>query len=159
MEHEEEYGKMTMAEKSWTEVSFGYFVLLSNNDKDLTPEELLDDYFGRTGIESVIKTAKEYVNLLPLCKWNVTTISGKILLDIIDLIIYLQLREKMAGENRAVTEMFGNAQSLMCHCDTNGTIKIETPNKKVKEFAKSLGTKIPAFIKLSELKKMAFGKM
>lgn len=157
MEHEEEYGKMSAAEKSWTEVSFGYFVLLSN--KDMTPAELLDDYFGRTGIESVIKTAKEYVNLLPLCKWNVTTISGKILLDIIDLIIYLQLREKMAGENRAVTEMFGNAQSLMCHCDANGTIKIETPNKKVKEFAKSLGTKIPAFIKLSELKKMAFGKM
>ena len=106
-----------------------------------------------------IKTAKEYVNLLPLCKWNATTISGKILLDVIDLIIYLQLREKLSGENGAVTEMFGNAQSLMCHCDANGTVKIETPNKKVKEFAKALGTNIPAFIRIPDLKKMATGKM
>ncbi len=65
MEHEEKYEKMNMAEKSWTEVSFGYFVPLSN--KEMTPHELLDDYFGRAEIESVIKTGKAYVNLLPLC--------------------------------------------------------------------------------------------
>ena len=46
MEHEEEYEKMNMAEKSWTEVSFGYFVPLSN--KGMTLHELLDDYSGRT---------------------------------------------------------------------------------------------------------------
>ena len=46
MEHEEEYEKKNMAEKSWTEVSFGYFVPLSN--KGMTLHELLDDYSGRT---------------------------------------------------------------------------------------------------------------
>ena len=50
--HPEEYEKMSMAEKTWTEVSFGYFVLLSNQDK--TSAALLDDYFGRTDIETVI---------------------------------------------------------------------------------------------------------
>ena len=37
---------MNMAEKSWTEVSFGYFVPLSN--KVMTLHELLDNYSGRT---------------------------------------------------------------------------------------------------------------
>ena len=156
-EHPDEYGKKNMKEKTWMEVSFGYFVLLSNEDK--TPPELLDDYFGRTDIETVIKTGKEYVNLLPLCKWNETTISGKILLDIIDLNIYLMLRKKMSGAKKAVTEMLGAAQSLMCHCDKNGIIKIETPNRQVKEMAKLMGAKIPAYMKLSELEKMALGKM
>ena len=91
----EEYESMKMREKTWMEVSFGYFVLLSN--EDMTPAGLLEDYFGRTDIESVIKTGKEYVNLLPLCKWNETTISEKMLLDIIDLNIYLMLRKKMSG--------------------------------------------------------------
>ena len=109
--------------------------------------------------ESVIKTGKEYVNLLPLCKWNETTISGKILLDIIDLNIYLMLRKKMSGTKKAVTEMLGTAQSLMCHCDKNGIIKIETPNKQVKEMAKLMGAKIPAYMKLADLEKMALGKM
>ena len=156
-EHPDEYEKMKMKEKTWTEVSFGYFVLLSNEEK--TPAALLDDYFGRTDIESVIKTGKEYVNLLPLCKWNETTISGKILLDIIDLNIYLMLRKKMSGAKKALTEMLGAAQSLMCHCDKNGIIKIETPNKQVKEMAKLMGAKIPAYMKLSDFEKMALGKM
>ena len=156
-EHAEEFEKMKMKDKTWTEVSFGYFVLLSNDDK--TPAGLLDDYFGRTDIETVIKTGKEYVNLLPLCKWNETTIRGKILLDIIDLNIYLMLRKKVSGAKKAVTEMLGTAQSLMCHCDKNGIIKIETPNKQVKEMAKMMGAKIPAYMKLSDLEKMALGKM
>ena len=109
-------------------------------------------------VEAVIKTGKEYVNLLPLCKWNATTISGKILLDMIDLIIYLQLRKRMAGTETSVTDMLGNAQSWMCHINTKGIVNIETPNKKVREMAKILNVKIPAYIHLSELKKMALGK-
>ena len=156
-EHQEEFEKMSMAEKTWTEVSFGYFVLLSNQEK--TPAELLDDYFGRAEIEAVIKTGKEYLNLLPLCKWNTTTISGKILLDVIDLIIYLMLRKRLSGTSTAITDMLGNAQSLMCHSDANGNIKIETPNKQLKEAAKKIGASIPAYMKLSNLKKMAYGNV
>lgn len=153
--HPVEYEEMSMAEKTWTEVSFGYFVLLSNQEK--TPAAMLDDYFGRTDIETVIKTGKEYVNLLPLCKWNAVTIAGKILLDIIDLIVYLQLRKKMAGTDTAITEMLGNAQSLMCHRTKNGDITIETPNKQLKEMAKKLGAEIPANLKIEQLRQTALG--
>ncbi len=82
MAHRDEYDRMGMAEKTWTEVSFGY--------------------------------------------WNATTISGKIQLDIIDLIIYLQLRKRMAGMETSVTEMLGNAQAWMCHLDTKETKNINT---------------------------------
>ena len=125
----------------------------------MTTQELLDAYFGRTKIESAIKTSKEYVNLLPLCKWNFITICGKILLDIIALIIYLQLRARTSGTKTSITELFGSAQALMCHCDANKTIKVDTPNKQVKQLAKALGAKIPAYIKLPELRKMAMGEM
>ena len=156
-EHPEEYEKLTMAEKTWMEVSFGYFVLISNIE--MTPAQMLDCYFGRTEIESVIKTAKEYVNLLPLCKWNATTISGKITLDIIDLIVYLLLRKKAKGEKKSITELLGAAQSLMCTRDNKGVITIETPNKQVREMAKTMGCKIPAYIKTADLERLALGKM
>ena len=125
----------------------------------MTTQELLDAYFGRTKIESAIKTSKEYVNLLPLCKWNFITICGKILLDIIALIIYLQLRARTSGTKTSITELFGSAQALMCHCDANKNIKVDTPSKQVKQLAKALGAKIPAYIKSPDLRKKAIGEM
>ena len=64
----------------------------------------------------------------------------------------------MAGTETSVTEMLGNAQSWMCHLNKKEVINIETPNKQVKEMAKILNVKIPAYMHLAELKKMAFGK-
>ena len=64
----------------------------------------------------------------------------------------------MAGTETSVTEMLGNAQSWMCHLNKKEVINIEAPNKQVKEMAKILNVKIPAYMHLAELKKMAFGK-
>ena len=64
LNHEEEYERMTDAEKNWLSVRFGFFVLISTEAKGA--DELLDDYFGRTSIESVFKTSKEYLDLFNL---------------------------------------------------------------------------------------------
>ena len=58
----------------------------------MEPKDLLIEYFARTDIESVFKTAKNYLDLLPLAKWTDTTVRGKILSDIIATLIYLQSR-------------------------------------------------------------------
>lgn len=71
---------------------------------------------------------------------------------------YLKLYSKVLIL-RAATEMHGAAQSLMYHCDKNGIIKIETPNKQVKEMAKLMDANISAYMKLSDLEKKALGKM
>lgn len=151
LDHPDEYAAMKDKEKDWLSVRFGYFVLLSN--KNLTPAELLTDYFGRTDIEGVIKTSKEYLGLLPLSKWTVDTVRGKILSDIMNTIIFLNMRKALDDSGLSVSEITGRTQSLMCFRNRHGEILVETPNKKVKAYYKLLGETIPASLKISDFRK------
>ena len=151
LDHPDEYAAMKDKEKDWLSVRFGYFVLLSN--KKLTPAELLTDYFGRTDIEGVIKTSKEYLGLLPLSKWTVDTVRGKILGDIMNTIIFLNMRKALDDSGLSVSEITGRTQSLMCFRNKHGEILIETPNKTVKAYYKLLGEAIPASLKISDFRK------
>ena len=151
LDHPDEYSAMKDKEKDWLSVRFGYFVLLSN--KKLTPAELLTDYFGRTDIEGVIKTSKEYLGLLPLSKWTVDTVRGKILGDIMNTIIFLNMRKALDDSGLSVSEITGRTQSLMCFRNKHGEILVETPNKKVKAYYKLLGETIPASLKISDFRK------
>ena len=151
LDHPDEYAAMKDKEKDWLSVRFGYFVLLSN--KELTPAELLTDYFGRTDIEGVIKTSKEYLGLLPLSKWTVDTVRGKILSDIVNTIIFLDMRKALDDSGLSVSEITGRTQSLMCFRNKHGEILIETPNKKVKAYYKLLGETIPASLKIRDFQK------
>ena len=151
LDHPDEYSAMKDKEKDWLSVRFGYFVLLSN--KRLTPAELLTDYFGRTDIEGVIKTSKEYLGLLPLSKWTVDTVRGKILSDIMNTIIFLGMRKALDDSGLSISEITGRTQSLMCFRNKHGEILIETPNKKVKAYYKLLGETVPAYLKISEFRK------
>ncbi len=145
-DHQEEFQEMKERDKDWRLIKDGYFVLISNIDT--TPEELLSEYFGRTEIEAVIKTSKEYLNLLPLSKWTDETVRGKILHDIMNTIVLLLLRKSINGTGYSTTEVFGKTQSLMCCRNTEtGVITVETPNTYVKKYYKMLGTDIPAHVK------------
>lgn len=128
LDHPEEYAALKDKEKDWMSVRFGYFVLLSN--KKLEPVDLLTEYFGRTDIEGVIKTSKEYLGLLPLAKWSADTVRGKILGDIMNTIIFLNMRKALDESGLSVSEVTGKTQSLMCFRNKHGEILIETPNKK-----------------------------
>ena len=56
-EHEDEYEELKLRDKDWMTVKYGYFVLISN--RELSPKEMLSEYFGCTDIEVVFKTSKE----------------------------------------------------------------------------------------------------
>ena len=49
--------------------------------------------FLRTNIETVFKTDKEYLKLLPLCKWSDIAVRGKIFTDIVNSIIRKNMYE------------------------------------------------------------------
>lgn len=147
-EHEEEFAKMKDRDKDWMTVKYGYFVLLSNIDT--TPEDLLFRYFCRTEIETVFKTGKEYLELLPLSKWSDQTVRGKILHDIIDTIILLLIRKEMASTGVSTSRLFGKAQSLMCCLNQNKEVLVQVPSKKVKQFYKLLGIEIPDHVDLTK---------
>ena len=118
-----------------------------------SPKELLSDYFCRTEIEVVFKTAKEYLELLPLSKWTDTTVRGKILHDIIDTTAVLLLRKYMRQSGLSTSEIIGRFQSLMCCRKKDGTITVETTNKQVKEYYKLFGFNVPAQVKEESCRK------
>lgn len=146
-EHEKEFAALKDKDKNWQAVKCGYFILLSN--KALEPAEMLDEYYGRTDIETVFKTSKEYLDLLPLSKWSDLTVKGKILSDIINTIIFLTLRKQLQKTGISTTSLIGKSQSLMCTKKRDGTILVEVPNKNVKALYKELKISIPPSLELS----------
>ncbi|MBN2861433.1 MAG: transposase [Sphaerochaetaceae bacterium] len=150
LKHSEEYEKMTDKEKNWYSVRFGFFILLSTELKDA--DEKFDDYFGRTRIENVFKTSKEYLDLLPLSKWSDLTVRGKLLSDIIATIALLQLRSRLSGPGISTNKLIGKTQSLMCMKKRDGNILVEVPNKQAKEFYQKLKVKVPASLDLKKFK-------
>jgi len=154
LNHPDEYAEMKDKDKDkdWFSVRFGYFVLLSN--RNLSPEALLAEYFERADIEGVIKTSKEYLGLLPLSKWTVDTVRGKILNDIINTIVFLNMRKTLDNSGISVSEVTGGTQSLMCFRNKHGEILIETPNNKVKTYYNLIGETIPASLKIKDFRKM-----
>lgn len=147
-EHEDEYEELKLRDKDWMTVKYGYFVLISN--REMSPKEMLSEYFGRTDIEVVFKTSKEYLDLLPLSKWTDDTVRGKILHDIINTIGLLLLRKKLKESGYSTSEIFGRCQSLMCYRKPNGDILVETANKQVKNYYKLIDVDVPARIKLEQ---------
>ena len=145
VEHEDEFNELRIREKDWYTVKYGYFVLVSNIDT--TPKELLSEYFCRTEIEVIFKTAKEYLDLLPLSKWTDTTVRGKILHDIINTTALLLLRKSMRQSGLSTSEIIGRCQSLMCYRKKDGTITVETPSKQVKAYYKLFDLNVPAHVK------------
>jgi len=153
--HADDFEKLSLEEKNWLKVKFGFFVLISNYRK--TPAEILDDYFCRASIESTFKTDKEYLKLLPLCKWTDTTVRGKILTDIISSIIRQQLQETIKGSPWSIPSVIGKCQSLMCCIDSkNDIVYIEHPNKQVKEIYKLCNITIPEKINLTPYLKQIY---
>jgi len=150
LKHEDEYQGMTDKDKNWTAVRFGFFILLSTDRKE--PDAKLDDYFGRTQIETVLKTSKEYLNLLPLSKWSDLTVRGKILSDIISTIALLQLRKTLSEPGISTCKLIGKTQSLMCTKKKDGTVIVEVPNKQVKDFYQELKVKVPPSVSLKTFK-------
>lgn len=147
-ENREEYEKLSNKEKNWMDVKNGYFVLVSNIES--TPADTLDRYFGRMDIESFFKTSKEYFSLLPLSKWTIETINGKLLNNIMVTIVYLKIRKALSGTGLTMTKLFGRASSLMCTKKKDGTVIIEEANRQTKEIFKTAGIKIPSSLSLEE---------
>lgn len=150
LENGQAFNELLDREKDWISVKYGYFVLLSNIDTE--PDDMLDRYFERTEIETVFKSSKEYLELLPLSKWHDQTVRGKILSDIIATIILLDIRKRIGKSGISASYLFGKTQSLMCFRDQNHNVIVETPNKKTKEYYKYCGIKIPSSINTDQYK-------
>ncbi len=109
---------------------------------------MLEKYFGRIDIKAFFKSAKDFLDLLPLSKWHKDTVEGKILNDMICSIIYVKLKEAINAKNKATTKLISKSQSLMCFKKANGTVFIEKENRQVRQLYKDLGLKIPDYLNI-----------
>lgn len=150
-EHYEEYEALSKTEKEWFTYKWGYFVIVSS--ELLKPDEMLERYFSRTDIETFFKTAKDFLDLLPLSKWHNQTVQGKILNDLICSIIYVNLKEKINAKNKATSKLIAKSQSLMCFKKANGTIFIEKENRQVRQLYKDLDIAIPDYLNIEKFRK------
>lgn len=150
-DHAEEYEAMTMKEKNWTRYRGGFFVLVSNIKT--TPDRLLDRYYGRTEIETALNCGKEYLDMLPLNKHSEETVNGKLMQDIIDLIVYLTIRKETVPTGRSVSDWIYDLQALECNRLEDDGLTVDAPNKQVKEAYSLFGKKPPSSISISEYAK------
>lgn len=157
VEHEEEYETLKAKDKDWLTVKYGYFILVSNIETE--PKEMLSEYFGRTNIEYVFKTGKEYLDLLPLSKWTDETVRGKILQDIVSMTGFLMLRKNLTGSGLSISEIFGKCQSLMCFRNSRDIVTVETPCKQVKTYYKLFQMDVPAHVKMDDFRSKIYLKM
>ena len=138
-EHMDQFLEMSDKDKNWKAVEGGFFILISTRRR--TPKEILEDYFNRVGIEQVFKTAKEYLDILPLSKWNAERVMGKLLSDMITLTLFMPARKVVNGNGYAMTRVLGGLESSMALVCNDGTIRPEYKDKKAKEYFKALGLK------------------
>lgn len=111
---------------------------------------MLERYFGRTDIECVFKTSKEYLDILPLSKWTVETVRGKVLNDVISLIVYLGVRRAVSGSKYSVPEVFSRCRSLQRMMGSDGCLAVEAPNKHVKNIFAQFNLTVPVKVSIDE---------
>lgn len=88
----------------------GFFALVSNTDRG-GAEKALAAYFERAGIEGYFKDAKSYCGLLPLSKWDDSSVRGKLLLDSIAQIVFAMIRKTLDGNPVSLGDYLGKAEN------------------------------------------------
>ncbi len=147
-ENRAEFDSMTDRDKTWRMHKDGFFVLVSNIKEE--PDGMLDRYFGRMAIEVSFKTIKEYLELLPLCKWSDVTVKGKILCDVIAHVCYSELRKCARKAGMSVPEMLGVGQGVSCLRTGNGFVIVDQPNRQAKAAYGACGLAIPSNFSLED---------
>lgn len=151
----DEYEAMSMKEKNRIRYHGGFFVLVSNVDTE--PDRLLDRYYGRTEIETALNCGKEYLGMLPLNKHDEIKVGGKILQDILSLIVYLQIRKITTPTGRSVSDYIYDLQSVDCYRYDKNRIVVSSPNRQAKEAYALFDMAIPSDIDIEEYRsKMLF---
>lgn len=135
----DEFECLSIEDKEKTRYKGGFFVLLSNIED--SPDRILDRYCGRTEIETVFLTGKNYLSMLPLGKHDENTIKGRIMQDIIDIIVYLMIRKCVNTTGGSVSDFIYDLQSVGC-IRQKGVVSMDIANKQARE-AYALLSQIP----------------
>ena len=150
----DEWESLSPEEKRWAAVKDGFFILVSN--QKMEPCEMLDEYTGRAHIETIFKSGKEYLDILPLAKWTKERILGKILNDVIAMVLYGDLLQQSGKLGVALTRMINTLTVVECDRREDGGLNVSCVNKQCREWLEALGYVLPAHILIQDLKDLLF---
>ncbi len=149
-EHRQEWEMLCDSDKEWYSVKDGFFILIGS--KWLSPKDALVEYKSREKVEEFFKDGKAYVGIMPLSSWSKTTVLGKILHDVMEIIVYRHFRTKLAPLGTSVSHFLTEVQSLDCVKQASDSIEVFTAKKQVREYYEILGYTVPGFLELGPFK-------
>ena len=146
------YNKLNKDEQEWLNYKGGFFILISNINK--TPKEILHEYLAQTSIENSLKNTESFLELLPLEKWNDDRISGKLLLNIIEYIMYHELEIVAKKCGMTVRELLSEIDGLESLKLKNDVASVKIPNLQMISIFEKANIPLPKYLDLKAFRKM-----
>ena len=109
----------------------GMFILISS--KDIPTGEVLQAYYTRQSIEQIFGFSKSELDLLPIRHHSDKTVKGYLFLQFLLLIVFIEVREKLAGKF-TVEQAFMILKTLKCKIYDDKKILQELTKKQKQIF-------------------------
>jgi transposase len=122
--------------------NLGIMVLVSS--KEIPKEEILSAYYLRLSVERVFCYSKSDLGLLPIRNHNNKTVQGYLFFQFLLLIMYLKIKEKIAGDY-TVEQMLLMLRKLKCKVFEERIIPAELTKNQRTIFEKA-GILVPNFL-------------
>ena len=149
-EHPEEWESLSLSAKEWKNVDCGYFILVGN--RLMTPKEAVIEYRSRTSIEGFFRDSKTFLRLLPLNKWTKERVTGKIFMDVVETMVYRELRKLIVPTGKTMRSLMVAMNGWQCSV-CGGKIYIDNPAKAIRECIEKLGYTVPVILELEDLRR------
>ena len=153
-EHPDAWSELSHTSKEWYVVKDGFFILIGNRDQNA--KEALTEYRGRTHIETFFRDGKTYLSILPIAKWNKSTVLGKILHDVIETTFYREFRKQVASLSVTMSTLLTDLNSWECVKIDDEVIELKTPSADVRRYFEELEHPVTGHIALPDWRNMIF---
>lgn len=122
--------------------SCGIMILVSS--KEISTNEIVSAYYFRQSIEQIFGFSKNDLGLLPIRHHNDLTVRGYLFMQFLSLIIYVDIREKIAKIS-TVEQAIMTLRKLKCKVFDEKIIPSE-PTKDQREIFSCMGILVPKFL-------------
>jgi transposase len=120
----------------------GIMVLISS--KEIPADEVLSAYYLRLSVEQVFCCSKSDLGLLPIRNHNENTVRGYLFLQFLLLVIYLKIKDKIAGDY-TLEQVLLTLRKLKCKLFDHQIIPAEL-TKKQRIIFEQAGVLVPKFL-------------
>ncbi len=135
--HPKTYEALPQIEKDWQQLKDGYFVLLGNDDEE--PSYMLKRYHLDTSFEHQLKSLKPIQHNAKKVNWSKDMAFGKILFDLIVLIIKTRLEDDLQFLGYSISELRLKTSAIIAGYNDDGTFSVDPIHPETNKLFRLLG--------------------